>query len=89
MAIANPKRSWTRCPASYPAWQAWLREHQPPTLVIWGRNDPSFVAPGAEAFKRDLLNAEIHRLDAGRFAVDEKNDDIARLVLAFLAKHSA
>jgi pimeloyl-ACP methyl ester carboxylesterase len=37
--------------ASYSEWQAWLREHKPPTLVVWGRNDPSFIAPGAEAFK--------------------------------------
>ena len=74
--------------ASYPAWQAWLREHKPPVLVVWGRNDPSFIAPGAEAFKRDLPDSEIHLLDAGHFALDEKNDDIASLVLAFLAKHS-
>lgn len=74
--------------ASYPAWQAWLREHKPPTLVVWGRNDPSFIASGAVAFKRDLPDAEIHLLDAGHFALDEKNDDIARLILAFLAKHS-
>src|SRR5271156_4384009 len=74
--------------ASYSAWQAWLREHKPPILVVWGRNDPSFNAPGAEAFKRDLPDAEIHLLDAGHFALDEKNDDIASLVLAFLAKHS-
>jgi pimeloyl-ACP methyl ester carboxylesterase len=74
--------------ASYPAWQAWLREHMPPTLVVWGRNDPSFIAPGAEAFKRDLPDAEIHLLDAGHFALDEKNDEIASLILAFLAKHS-
>ena len=73
--------------ASYPAWQAWLREHKPPTLVVWGRNDPSFIAPGAEAFKRDLPDAEIHLLDAGHFALDEKNDEIASLILAFLAKH--
>ena len=74
--------------ASYPAWQAWLREHKPPTLVVWGRNDPSFIAPGGEAFKRDLPDAEIHLLDAGHFALDEKNDEIASLILAFLAKHS-
>jgi pimeloyl-ACP methyl ester carboxylesterase len=74
--------------ASYPAWQAWLRDHKPPTLVIWGRNDPSFIAPGAEAFKRDLPNAEIHLLDAGHFALDEKNDEIAGLILTFLARHS-
>jgi pimeloyl-ACP methyl ester carboxylesterase len=69
-------------------WQAWLREHKPPTLVVWGRNDPSFIALGAEAFKRDLPDAEIHLLDAGHFALDEKNDEIASLILAFLAKHT-
>ena len=74
--------------ASYPAWQAWLRDHKPPVLVVWGRNDPSFIAPGAEAFERDLPDAEIHLLDAGHFALDEKNDEIASLILAFLAKHS-
>ncbi len=74
--------------ASYPAWHACLRRHRPPTLVVWGRNDPSFIAPGAEAFRRDLPDSEIHLLDAGHFALDEKNDDIARLILAFLAEHS-
>jgi len=73
--------------ASYPAWQAWMREHKPPTLVVWGRNDPSFIAAGGEAYKRDLPDAEIHLLDAGHFALDEKNDEIARLVLVFLAGH--
>jgi pimeloyl-ACP methyl ester carboxylesterase len=73
--------------ASYPAWQAWLREHKPPTLVAWGRNDPSFIAAGGEAFRRDLPDAEIHLLDAGHFAFDEKNDEIAELILAFLARH--
>ena len=75
--------------ASYPAWQAWLREHKPPTLVVWGRNDPSFIAAGAEAFKRDVPDAEIHLLDAGHFVLDERNDDIARLILAFLAERVA
>ena len=73
--------------ASYPAWQAWLREHAPPTLVVWGRNDPSFIAPGGDAYKRDLPHAEIHQLDAGHFALDEKNDEIAALILEFLDKH--
>ena len=73
--------------ASYPAWQAWLREHKPPTLVVWGRNDPSFVAAGGEAFRRDLPDADIHLLDAGHFALDEKNDEIASLILDFMAKH--
>ena len=50
--------------ASYPTWQTWLRAYKPPTLVVWGRNDPSFIAPGGEAFRRDLPDAEIHLLDA-------------------------
>lgn len=74
--------------ASYPAWQAWLREHKPPTLVVWGRNDPSFIAAGAEAFRPDLPGAEIHLLDAGHFVMDEKNDEVANLILEFMAKHS-
>ena len=71
--------------AAYAAWQAWLREHKPPTLVVWGKNDPSFIAPGGDAYKRDLPDAEIHQLDAGHFALDEKNDEIAALILQFLA----
>ena len=73
--------------ASYPAWQAWLREHKPPTLVAWGANDPSFIAAGATAFRADLPDAEIHLLDAGHFALEEKNDEIARLILDFMARH--
>ena len=69
--------------------QAWLRDHQPPTLVAWGEHDRSFVAPGAEAVKRDLPNAEIHLLDAGHFALDEKTDEVADLILQFMAKHPA
>jgi pimeloyl-ACP methyl ester carboxylesterase len=75
--------------ASYPQWQAWLRQHQPPTLVVWGGYDSSFIAPGGEAYKRDLPNAEIHILDAGHFALDEKVDEIASLMLTFLHKHLA
>lgn len=73
--------------ASYPAWQEWLREHKPPTLVAWGRNDPSFIAAGGKSYGHDLPEAEIHLLDAGHFALDEKNDEIASLILEFLAKH--
>lgn len=71
--------------ASYPKWQAWLREHQPRTLVVWGEHDPSFIAAGAEAFQEDLPDAEIHLLDAGHFALDEKTDEIAALILHFMA----
>jgi pimeloyl-ACP methyl ester carboxylesterase len=72
--------------ASYPEWQAWLRAHKPPTLVLWGKYDVSFIVPGAEAYKRDVPDAEVHILDAGHFALDEKVDEIARLMLDFLAK---
>jgi pimeloyl-ACP methyl ester carboxylesterase len=71
----------------YPKWQAWLREHQTPTLVVWGEHDPSFIAAGAEAFLQDLPNAEIHLLDAGHFALDEQTDEIAKLILQFMAAH--
>jgi len=72
--------------AAYPAWQAWLRQHKPPTLVVWGKNDPSFIAAGGDAYKRDLPEAEIHQLDAGHFPWDEKNDEIAALVLDFMSR---
>ncbi len=70
--------------ASYPVWQRWLRDHKPPLLVMWGRYDPSFIVPGAEAFRRDVPNAQIHILDAGHFALDEQTDQVARLTRAFL-----
>lgn len=73
--------------ASYPAWQVWLRERQPPALVIWGKNDPSFVAAGAYAYRRDLPGGEFHLLDAGHFVLDEKVDEVALLVLSFLDRH--
>ncbi|WP_428492463.1 alpha/beta fold hydrolase [Rhodopila sp.] len=73
--------------AAYPAWQAWLRQHRPPTLAAWGANDPSFIAAGATAFRADLPDAEIHLLDAGHFPLDEKNDETAALILTFMAKH--
>jgi pimeloyl-ACP methyl ester carboxylesterase len=72
--------------ASYSTWQSWLRAHQPPTLVLWGRNDPSFIAVGAEQFKRDLPDVEVHLLDAGHFALDERTDEIATLILQFMDK---
>jgi len=72
--------------ASYPAWQAWLRQHQPPTLVVWGNYDPSFQVAEAAAYKRDLPNAEVHVLDAGHFALDTDADTIARLIRGFLSR---
>jgi pimeloyl-ACP methyl ester carboxylesterase len=70
--------------AAYPRWQAWLRAHQPPTLVVWGKNDPSFVAAGAQAFARDIPGAEIHLVDAGHWPWEEANTEIAQHVLRFM-----
>ena len=72
---------------SYPVWQAWLRAHQPPMLVMWGRYDPSFIVPGAEGYRHDVPAAELHILDAGHFAMDEAADEVARLTRDFLDRH--
>jgi pimeloyl-ACP methyl ester carboxylesterase len=72
--------------ASYPAWQAWLREHRPPLLVLWGRYDTSFEAAEVQAYRRDVPDAETHLLDAGHFALNEEPDVMADLVRAFLAR---
>jgi pimeloyl-ACP methyl ester carboxylesterase len=69
--------------ASYPAWQAWLRSRQPPTLIAWGRYDPSFAIAEVDAYRRDLPDAEIHVLDAGHFALDEAVVEVAELIRAF------
>jgi pimeloyl-ACP methyl ester carboxylesterase len=71
---------------AYPAWQSWLREHLPPTLVVWGRYDPSFEVAAAHAYIRDVPDAEVHLLDAGHFALDEAADEIARLTRSFLER---
>src|ERR1700722_18215432 len=70
--------------ASYPAWQDWLRKRQPPLQAVWGRYDPSFQVGEAEAYRRDVPDAEVHVLDAGHFALDEQPDVIADLTRRFL-----
>jgi len=75
--------------ASYPAWQHWLREHRPPLLVIWGRYDPSFQVAEAEAYRRDVPDAEVHILDAGHFALDEQPGLIADLTRGLLQRRQA
>ncbi|MEU7989577.1 alpha/beta hydrolase [Streptosporangium canum] len=72
--------------ALYPEWQAWLREHRPPTLIVWGRNDPFFVEEGARAFLKDVPTAELHLFDAGHFALEEKLPQIAPLIADFLER---
>lgn len=75
--------------ASYPQWQAYLKKYQPPVLVVWGKYDPSFTVAGAWAYKRDVPDAEVHILDAGHFAMDTKNDEVADLTLQFLDRQRA
>lgn len=70
----------------YPQWQEALRRYQPPLLAVWGRKDEIFVAPGAEAFKRDLPSAEVHMLDTGHFALETHSQEIARLIVEFLSR---
>ena len=71
-------------PPLYPEWQAYFRTHQPPTLVVWGKNDPIFPAEGAHPYKRDLKNIELHLLDTGHFALEEDGDVIAEHIRRFL-----
>ena len=71
---------------AFAAWQNWLRERHPPTLVVWGRYDPVFDIAEVEAIKRDVPKAEVHVLDAGHFALDEAAGDIAKLMRAFLGR---
>ena len=70
--------------ALYPQFQAYLREHQPRLLAVWGENDPSFIPAGANAFKRDLSNAEIHFVPSGHFALESHAAEIAKYIRSFL-----
>jgi pimeloyl-ACP methyl ester carboxylesterase len=70
----------------YPVWQQYLRTHQPPALLTWGRNDVFFTAAGALAYKRDLPDAEVHLLNTGHFALEECHHVIAQHIHAFLSR---
>jgi pimeloyl-ACP methyl ester carboxylesterase len=70
-------------PPLYPRWQEYFRKHQPPTLVVWGRNDYIFPKEGAIPYQRDLNNIEVHLLDTGHFALEEESELIAELISHF------
>lgn len=70
----------------YPKWQALFREHQPPALIVWGKNDHIFPAEGAHPYKADLNDVEFHLLDTGHFALEEYGDVIAAEMQDFLAR---
>ena len=72
-------------PPLYPQWQEYFRQYQPPTLIVWGKNDYIFPADGAYPYQRDLKDVELHLLDTGHFALEEDGDAIADHIAQFLA----
>jgi pimeloyl-ACP methyl ester carboxylesterase len=70
--------------ALYPQFQAFFRARRPPALIVWGKHDVIFPPDGARAYLRDLPDAELHLLDSGHFALEDKGDEIATLMLNFL-----
>lgn len=80
--------SYRSNPPLYPQWQEYLRTHQPPTLIVWGKNDPIFPAEGAHPYKRDLKTIEFHLLDTGHFALEEEGSAIADHIRRFLPAHT-
>jgi pimeloyl-ACP methyl ester carboxylesterase len=73
----------------YPAVQAYFRDRQPPTLIVWGKNDKIFPADGAYPYKRDLPEVEFHLIDTGHFALEDKSDEIVPLIRDFLSRKVA
>ena len=72
----------------YPEWQAYLREYQPPVLIIWGKNDTIFPGSGALAYQKELPRAELHLFDGGHFLLEEYGTEAARLIRSFLQKNA-
>src|ERR1700726_727504 len=72
--------------AMYPKFQAYFRTHKPPFLAVWGKNDPFFLPPGAEAFRRDIPGAEVRFFDPGHFALETHCDEIAAAIRDFLPR---
>ena len=70
----------------YPKFQAFFRERKPPTLIVWGKNDKIFPADGATPYLRDLPDAELHLLDTGHFALEDKLDEMVPLIRDFLCR---
>jgi pimeloyl-ACP methyl ester carboxylesterase len=68
----------------YPSFQAYFREHQPPLLAVWGKYDPAFVPAGAEAYRKDIPNAEVHFLETGHFVLETHAPDMADYMIEFL-----
>ena len=72
--------------ALYPKFQDYFRTHKPPFLAVWGKNDPFFLPPGAEAFKRDIPSAVVRFFDTGHFALETHAREIAQSIREFLVR---
>lgn len=72
-------------PPLYPQWQEYFRKYQPPTLIVWGKNDYIFPVEGAYPYQRDLKDVEFHLLDTGHFALEEEGETISNYISQFLA----
>jgi pimeloyl-ACP methyl ester carboxylesterase len=72
----------------YPEWQQYLREYQPPTLVVWGKNDAFFPVPGAEGYKRDVKDIDYYILNTGHFALEEDHAEIIKKMRNFLSSRN-
>jgi pimeloyl-ACP methyl ester carboxylesterase len=72
--------------ALYPDFQAYFRKHKPPLLAVWGEHDPFFVPAGAEAFRRDNPEAEVHFYPTGHFALETHYREIAATIRDFLER---
>lgn len=70
----------------YPEWQKYLRDNQPPTIIIWGIHDKFFSVEGAKAFSKDLKNVETHLIDGSHFLLEIHSDEAAKLITAFINK---
>jgi pimeloyl-ACP methyl ester carboxylesterase len=76
-------------PPLYPSWQRYFRDHQPPTLIVWGKNDTIFPAAGALPYQKDLKNLDFNLLDTGHFALEEDGRVIGEKILSFMGKNVA
>jgi pimeloyl-ACP methyl ester carboxylesterase len=72
--------------ALYPAFHEYFRTSRPPLLAVWGKNDPFFLPAGAEAFKRDLPDADVRFVDSGHFALETHAEEIASAIGEFLTR---
>ena len=75
--------------ALYPKFQEYFRARKPPTLAVWGKNDPFFLPVGAEAYKRDNPATEVHFFDTGHFALETHADEIGHAIIGFLNRQLA